>query len=270
MTTIITAEEMLQPETLIGKTAHEQLLMLPVVGRKQDMVYVSSQFHTPVKEIDWVIEHQETLKWRDTDTGKMVICERLSDASDMELYLDEEIEDILDISLIKKDNLTVFGLTTLRSIDDLHNRWVKPLDDGQTIVFRMKDIFNRKLFSHRGDAYAAFTALIDEQVHEFDVIWDMILKYLPDGYQQPSDSYLVVRTKKLCYLIHPQADKLIFIGEYSDEFIAMAEPLVISKDTQEVSSVSPVKAELTTALQVAKANGITLEDLVRLAVEIYN
>lgn len=35
-------------------------------------------------------------------------------------------------------------------------------------------------------------------------------------------------------------------------------------------SVSPAKAELTAVLQEAKVNGMTLEDIVRLAVEIYS
>lgn len=233
MTTIITAAEMLQPEILIGKTAHEQLLMLPVIGRQQDMVYVSSQFHTPIEAIDWVIEHQQTLKWRDTTTGKMVICERLREDDDLEICFDEEINptDILDIRLINQTKLNVFGLTTLHSTDDLRNFWVKPLEHGQTIVFTMNDTFNPHRISHNSKTYAAFSALIDEQVHEFDAIWDMIRKCIPSGYQLPSNSYLVVRTKKHCYLIHPQADKLIFIGEYSDEFMAMTETIVIRDDT---------------------------------------
>lgn len=270
-------------DVMVGKTAAEQLLLLPCLFTTADSITTFYHQHTGPNndELELIIEHQNTLILRDKGLNHTFTINTLKEDVSPVLNIGPEImnADILDISTISTSVMTLHNVVTR----DVYEAWmddprncVYPLEgDADLIVMAIPEPLGMGEVKNK-DRIVTLSVLMDEQVSEFDTLLTKIREHLPVGYEQPDDEFLIARTKTHCFILNKFTDKLMFIGEYKDEFLEKTKLLVSDGDIQvkklDMSFMSKGYnlISLEQALRLAKDSGVTLEDVMRLALSIYD
>lgn len=270
MTTVINAKELATTEVLVGKTAHEQLLLYPFAGWSNFEEICRQTLRVNNDEFLLLINHQSQLLVADKDQQPMYTLGTICQNTDLILDCPYSLltDEFVDIRLMSKSVLSYLCSDVITNIEK--DFIVTPINTGMDNVILRK---SPPPMSREMEKVGVFSVLIDEQVSEFDMLHAKIRAWLPEGYQPLGSNFLMARTNTHCILIDPSADKLMFIGEYKPEFLERSELLVKEKpvvEEPEVETTEDLLQALTDLIGVCKAKGITMEEVVRTTVRCYD
>lgn len=277
--TIITAEELLNnPHVLDGKTAVEQILLYPYIGI-DILELFKDQNGSPATDIALVVD-QESLILRNVKTDEDKVITTLDTDIDLELVLPRSIvddeDDTIDIRIISKDVLAITGLGKATKENTVEQCIVTPMHYGQNHMFFQSIDRNGSVGYSFLNKYSVFSIMpytAERLVYKEE---NCSYMYMPSDYVLPDNHFLITRCHSYCYLEDPLADRLTFIGKYTEDFLDLTTVVVSKEEITAIRiedskpSVDEVEDKLYEVLELCKEYDFSLEDIVRATVRTYS
>lgn len=279
MTTIITAAEMLDTEVLKDKSPRVQLILYPFVGLNITEVF-NGHFTSRADTVDFIIEDDRVVFLSNPATGEKQVLYTVSEDSTVYLdYLDGSLlkisDDVIDVRVIPADSFTTAGIGSVTHDTSTRDLLVRPVEfTGDHVAFQSASK------NSTTDNFSAFSVVLsggksDSFDSHFNTLEGVMMMYLPEGYTLTNDEYLVVRTKRYCFMLDNKADKLFFVGVYKEEFLELTQVLVSATDVEKerIEDNQPdeddIREQLYDTLKLCRDNDISMETVVCETVNVY-